>query len=103
MGAEGAGIIVACGSSVQGTLPPGQAVACNSASFAEHAVVPAKLCQPVQTANAETAAMSLSGVFGCAVMRFTAGVRPGTHVLITAGAGALSSDIVLSHYTCCWA
>lgn len=88
MGAEGAGIVVACGSNVAGSLQPGQHVACNSASFAEYAAVPARLCQPVRTANAEAAAMALSGVFGCAVMRYTAGVKRGSRVLITAGAGA---------------
>jgi NADPH:quinone reductase len=86
MGAEGAGVVLACGPDIS-SLEPGQAVACNSASFAEHAIVSARMCHAVPKASAEAAAMVLSGVFACGVITVTGGVTQGTNVLITAGAG----------------
>ena len=99
MGAEGAGVVMACGTNVTG-LEPGQGVACNSASFAEHAVVPARLCTPVPDVTHETAAMALSGVFACGVINGKARVQPGMRVLITAGAGAVQELFELGCIVC---
>ena len=80
-------MVLACGAAVT-HLQPGQAVACNSATFSEHAVLASRQCYPVEAATAATAATALSGMFACAVMYGTAQVKQGTRVLITAAAGA---------------
>lgn len=87
LGAEGAGVVLACGADVT-SVQPGQAVACSSATFSEHTVLQSRQCYPVDAATAEVAATALSGVFACAVMCETGQVQKGTRVLITAAAGA---------------
>jgi NADPH:quinone reductase-like Zn-dependent oxidoreductase len=87
LGAEGAGVVLAHAADVVG-LPPGQPVACNSATFSEHAIVAARLCYPIHAASAAAAAVTLSGVFASVAINETGQVKPGQRVLITAGAGA---------------
>ena len=59
LGAEGAGVVIAHADDVT-NLPVGQPVACNSATFTEHAIVSARLCYPAPDASAEAAAVVLS-------------------------------------------
>lgn len=86
LGAEGSGVVLKCGPGVN-NVTPGQHVACNSATFSEHAVVWSHMCYPVPEATAATTALTLSGVFACVAMDLAGDVSSDSRVLITAGAG----------------
>lgn len=80
-------------------VAPGQHVACNSATFSEHAVVQSRMCVPVPKATAATTALVLSGVFACVAMDEAGAVSADSRVLITAGAGdALDLDTESEYY-----
>lgn len=87
LGAEGTGVVVAVADDVT-NVQVGDAVAVNSATYNDYAIVKAQRVFKVPEATPEVAAAALSGLFGCMVVDCTANIQPGQNFFVTAGAGA---------------
>ncbi|KAK9862321.1 hypothetical protein WJX84_001807 [Apatococcus fuscideae] len=87
LGAEGSGIVVACGENVK-NVKEGQAVTFVGGAFSEYSTVSAAGCWPVREASPEAACLAISGLTAIGALEGTGQMKKGQTVLITAAAGA---------------